>query len=335
MPTTEKRARKLIETSKATPFWKKGIFCIRLNFEPSSRNKQQIVVGIDPGSKREAYTIRSKKHTLLNIQTETPVWVKKKVETRRNARKARRFRKTPCRKPRFNNKSKPKLPPSTKSRWQLKLRILDFLSKAYPITDVVFEDIKATTKKGKKSWNLNFSPLQVGKKWFCEQVKQNYKLTIKEGWETAVARKELGLEKIKEKLSDRFEAHCVDSFTLSSFLFLDKKQPENKSILYLKPIQFHRRQLHVFNFSKGGKRKLYGGTMSLRFKRGSIVKHPKYNICYVGGSSKGRISLHNLETGKRLCQNSKIEDLKFLSYNSFQIRRKPFLPQDEPVGILA
>jgi len=54
----------------------------------------------------------------------------------------------------------------------------------------------------------------------------------------------------------------------------------------------------------------------MSFKRGGLVKHKKYGLCYVGGSSKGRISLYNIKTGQRLCQNAKIEDTKFLSYNT-------------------
>ena len=53
MPCSPKRARKLIERRDATPYWSHGIFCIRLNREPSARHKQAVVVGVDPGSKRE------------------------------------------------------------------------------------------------------------------------------------------------------------------------------------------------------------------------------------------------------------------------------------------
>jgi hypothetical protein len=37
-----------------------------------------------------------------------------------------------------------------------------------------------------------------------------------------------------------------------------------------------------------------------------------------GGSSKGRVSLHSVETGKRLCQNA--QDIKFLTYNTWRTR---------------
>jgi hypothetical protein len=46
MPTTPARTRKWIGSGKATPFWKRGVFCVRLNIEPSARKFQPIAVGI-------------------------------------------------------------------------------------------------------------------------------------------------------------------------------------------------------------------------------------------------------------------------------------------------
>ena len=36
MPTTPSRACRWIASKKATPFWKRGVFCVRLNVEPSA-----------------------------------------------------------------------------------------------------------------------------------------------------------------------------------------------------------------------------------------------------------------------------------------------------------
>jgi len=58
MPTTPSRARRWIREKKATYFWKKCVYCVRLNVEPSDRKTQDIAVGIDPGSKREGFTVR-------------------------------------------------------------------------------------------------------------------------------------------------------------------------------------------------------------------------------------------------------------------------------------
>ena len=38
MPTTPARACRWVISGKATPFWRKGIRCVRLNVEPSARN---------------------------------------------------------------------------------------------------------------------------------------------------------------------------------------------------------------------------------------------------------------------------------------------------------
>jgi hypothetical protein len=70
MPTTPQRAGKWIKSGKATPFWKNGVFCVRLNVGPSSDYKQEIVVGVDPGSKKEGFTVKSESHTYLNIQAD-------------------------------------------------------------------------------------------------------------------------------------------------------------------------------------------------------------------------------------------------------------------------
>ena len=70
MPTTSSRARRWIRDGKATPFWKHGVFCVRLNIEPSARNVQTIAVGIDPGSKKEGFTVKSASHTYLNLNVD-------------------------------------------------------------------------------------------------------------------------------------------------------------------------------------------------------------------------------------------------------------------------
>ena len=56
MPTKPSRVRRWIKSGKATPFWKNGIFCVRLNVDPSDTEFQEIAVGVDPGSKKEGFS---------------------------------------------------------------------------------------------------------------------------------------------------------------------------------------------------------------------------------------------------------------------------------------
>jgi hypothetical protein len=58
--------------------------------------------------------------------------------------------------------------------------------------------------------------------------------------------------------------------------------------------------------------------MSLGLKRGSLIKHKKYGIVYVGGFMSDRISVHEINSGKRLSQNVKISDCKFLTFCSMR-----------------
>lgn len=321
MPCSEKRARKLLERKEAKPYWYKGVFCIVLQRPPKTTYKQEVVVGIDPGSKFEGLTVKSEAHTLLNIQTEAKVDVKKKIETRTALRRSRRSRKLRYRPCRFNRGVEKRLPPSTKSRWQYKLSLLNWLRKMYPVTHVVVEDISATTKEGKRRWNKTFSPLQVGKNYFRDEVeKMGVEYSEYAGYETYGFRNSHGLKKNSNKSKKDFYTHCVDSWVLANEVIGGHTKVDNERVLFLSPLKRYRRQLHRQNPQKGGTRPPYGGTRSMGLERGTLVKHPKYGLSLVGGTSKGRVSLNSLQTNKRLCQNAKIEDLTILTNQKWNIQ---------------
>jgi hypothetical protein len=95
MPTHAARARQLIRQGKALKRHDRGIVYLVLT-ERETGATQSLAVGIDPGSKKEAYTVQSKAHTFLNIQADAVTWVKEHIEIRRTMRRGRRYRKTPC-----------------------------------------------------------------------------------------------------------------------------------------------------------------------------------------------------------------------------------------------
>lgn len=224
-------------------------------------------------------------------------------------------RKTPYRQERLNRTSqrKPRIPPSTKARWDFKLRVINWLNKLFPVSVVIVEDIKAKSKEGKPRWNKSFSPLQVGKNWFYDRIPD---LVTKQGYETKALRDELKLKKTSNKLSKSFDAHCVDSWVLANSVVGGHTVPDNKEMIYLRPLRFHRRQLHVFVPAKGGIRKPYGSTRSMGLKRGSLVRHKDNVVYYVGGTYGGGVALHNM-LGKRVKTRVKPKDCKFLCYNSW------------------
>jgi hypothetical protein len=322
MPCTPAKARQLFKSGKARPKRDKlGLFYVQLCYEQEPDN-QPLVVGIDPGSKFEGFSVVGTQETVTNLMVKAPDHVKDVVETRRTMRRARRFRK--WRRPkRFGNRlnRKQRIAPSTRSRWEAKARIVMQLQKVLPLTDVVVEDVQAVTRRGKGGkWNQSFSPVQVGKEHLYRLLRaRGLALHLREGWQTTALRDQFGLKKAKSKSKQSFDSHAVDGWVLAASISGATK-PTCTRLWYLVPAVLHRRQLHRLQASTGGTRKPYGGTRSLGLKRGTLVTHPKYGLCTVGGFDRKRstISLHAYRTNTRLTQGARGKDCRVLTWVAFR-----------------
>jgi hypothetical protein len=301
IPCNAARARQLIRAGRAIKRHDRSVVYLVL-LERESGDTQPVALGIDPGSKKEAFVVQSTQHTLLSLQADAVTWVGQAVQRRRVARRLRRGRKCPrrtCRPSRHARRGR--VPPSTRARWGLKVRIAQWPARYDPLTTIVIEDIKAPTKPGKKRWNRSFSPLEVGKRWCYGELAKIAVVRPVAGYVTKALREEAGLPKSGAKRSERWDAHCVDAFVLANAVAKGPARPTSVQMLVLVPLQVHRRQLHRFNRGKD-RPQPYGGSTSLGLKRGSWVRHPRHGLCYVGGTMGLRISLHSMETGKRLTQ---------------------------------
>lgn len=65
MPTTNKKANKLIVSGRAVRRFDRGLFYIKL-VNRADGYTQPIAVGIDPGSKKEAFTVKAEAHMSAN-----------------------------------------------------------------------------------------------------------------------------------------------------------------------------------------------------------------------------------------------------------------------------
>ena len=193
------------------------------------------------------------------------------------------------------------------------------LCKILPLTDAVIEDVKATIQGGKQGpWALAFSPLQVGKEHLYHLLERlGLALHLRDGYETKTLREQYGLYKTRQKDKRLFNSHCVDAWVLAASI-AGADRPTEKRLYYTTEIRLHRRQLHRLEPEKGGKRKPYGGTISLGLKRGGLARHPQYGLCSVGGNLKGRISLHAYVDNKRLTQRAKVEDCSVLAATPYR-----------------
>jgi hypothetical protein len=78
----------------------------------------------------------------------------------------------------------------------------------------------------------------------------------------------------------------------------------------------------------------YGGTRSLGVNAGTLVRHPHYGLCTVGGCDrkKGTVSLHAYRTNRRLTQSGRLEQcqrLTWVAWRSWLVER-PSLPMTPP-----
>jgi hypothetical protein len=294
MPCTAPKARALLKAGKALPKRNKlGLFYVQLTYvqEP---NHQRLVVGIDPGSSFEGFSVVGTKETVCNLMVEAVSHVKQAVETRRTMRRARRFRlwRRPCRSQ--NRLARQyRLPPSTRSRWEAKARVVRYLASVLPLTDAAVEDVQAAPRPGSgRPWNTSF-----------------------------------------QKNAQTFSSHAVDAWVLAATTG-GAKTPTCTRLWYGVPLQLHRRQLHRLQPEKGGIRKPYGGTRSLGFKRGTVIHHPRYGCCIVGGydREKQRVSLHAYKTNKRLTQGAKPAKCHSLTSVAFRSWLVPLKKSTQDMG---
>ncbi len=164
MPCTPPKASALLTAGKARPKRTTlGHFSLQLTYAQEP-NKQLLVVGIAPGSPFEGFSVVGTRATVLNVLVEAPPHVKAAVTTRRSLRRTRRSRlwRRPCRK---NNRlrGQRRIPPSTRSRWEAKARLVRHLLTVVPLTDACSEDVQAETRPGNGGHgNAACSPVQVG-----------------------------------------------------------------------------------------------------------------------------------------------------------------------------
>ena len=170
----------------------------------------------------------------------------------------------------------------------------------------------------------------VGKLWFYNALQKIAPVTIKQGWETNTLREHLGLKKTSRKLTEDWNAHCVDAWVLAHSAVGGSITPDNVRLVCIAPLVWHHRQLHRLQAERGGKRKPYGGTLSQGIKRGTLVNHPKWGNTYVGGTLDGRVSLHHPQTGKRLTQGAKVTDCRVIKLLRWRTRLVPFSPTHTP-----
>lgn len=143
MPTKRSgKVYRLLKTKQAKVI-RRCPFTIQLLYEPETTVVQEVVLGQDTGSKHIGTACVANDDVLYQSQVELRTDIKSNMDSRRQARRFRRNRKTRYRKPRFLNRKNStrlnRLPPSVRHKVQAHIDEIEFCKKILPISKVVLE----------------------------------------------------------------------------------------------------------------------------------------------------------------------------------------------------
>ena len=156
MPTRRfGKVRRLLRDRKAKVV-KRCPFTIRLLYEPETKIVQEVVLGVDTGSKHIGVACVGNDKVLYQSHVELRDDIKRKMDRRRIFRRNRRSRKTRYRRCRFlnrgNSTKKGRYCPTIVSKYYGHEREIEFCKKILPVEYMVFETSKFDTQLMEKPW---------------------------------------------------------------------------------------------------------------------------------------------------------------------------------------
>ena len=305
------KARKLLARNLAEKCWNRlGQFYLRLRFDPKSEPNrgQHVCLAVDTGSRWDGMAVVTEKEVLTTAELVLPSRIAGKIETRRRMRRARRYRKTPRRAKRFNNRRRPQgwIAPSQKAKVDFRIKIVDELRRLYPINRFAVEDVRFDHYR--KRWGKHFSTVEIGKTKFYQHLRSLGHLSLYTGIETAEWRKKLGLPKNSRKSALKWDAHTSDAIAMGC-AETGCAVPAPPEFWVWKRFQYPRRQLHRFKPGRGGVRRRYGGSLSIQPFKKAVVVVWHGRLVRVGGFMGRHISIHAFTLkNERVTQNARPED---------------------------
>jgi hypothetical protein len=129
---------------------------------------------------------------------------------------------------------------------------------------------------------------------------------IKTKWKHSITRLVIEFETILVSIfENRKKSLIIKSFSFKIMVNY-VKYPSTRSLYYyyMIPLRWYRRQLHRLEPERDDVRRRYSGIISLKLRRGTLIKHVKYGFCYVSDNFKNRFSLHNFKT-RRITQHAR------------------------------
>jgi len=205
------------------------------------------------------------------------------METRRNLRHARRYRNTPRRPKRFDNRRRNGywLAPTQRSKVETRLKVIRELCKIYPVRLIITEDVRYNHYKYRDG--KYFSTVEIGKTLTYREYRKLAELKLVEVSDTDAWRAKFGLKKRTDRKWEQVpETHANDAVAMLMGVTGCENNPEAPFFVWRR-LRYARRSLHRQHFQKGGVRPKFGGTSNGGFfRKGDWVEAEKVGKVYRG-----------------------------------------------------
>lgn len=266
-PISLNRAYSLTKKKKATLFIHPVLgLTMKLKKKPLNMitvDNSLVVLGVDKGSYFDGFTIQSERYTKnyqfnhnRNVVKNISKNVARRIENRRLRRSRLRHRKS-----RFDNRIGPKMTKTCHYYVQHEINMINLLSEVYKVTDVVREDIRFN------HWDSNrgrsFSNIEIGKNHIRNHIAKVLNLRLHEisGKETKKQRDRFFSEttyskcgnikyvvprrvKSVDKGEKSFNAHCIDSFSMTLLIDSNFKLHDTDVVLINRGKGIKRRDIY-------------------------------------------------------------------------------------------
>lgn len=302
-PTTPRKAEKLMDGKQAKPVWNKfGQFGIKMLVK-TRKETSETILGVDFGTKFEGYAVITGKENSIAVMWKLPDKKKivRKLEERKQLRRARRFRNCRRRKCKSNNRKKEGfIAPSQRVIVQSRLKAIQELFNCYPIKAVAMEDVKFNHRD--KRWGKNFSTVEIGKKMINDWVRQKANLHSFSGYDTADCRERYEYKKSSSKSAEVFNSHCSDALAIATELYAKEHIAKGQFIVVNDTYRPIKRRLHDTQFSKGHIRYQYSTGNFKGIRKGKICEYGQ-----IVGGTKNNVWIRNSDNkriGKALTKIS-------------------------------
>lgn len=271
-PTTPARARRLLKDSVAKRVWSKfGQFGIQMLVN-TRRETPTATLGVDHGTKFEGYAVVCGKENSLSVKLDLPdkQQIVRKLEERRQLRRARRYRNCRRRPARFDNRKRDGfLAPSQAVIVNARLKVLRELLRCYPISAVGFEDVRFNHAEYR--WGANFSTVEIGKAKIKSFLEQKAEVFDFQAFETQEIRQKYGYRKTKDKAADKFTAHCSDALALAVEVGVKEFVEPGRFLVVDDTYRPVRRKLHDTQPSIGDIRADYSRGVVFGLRKGLLI----------------------------------------------------------------